>query len=83
MVQKKIEMESVYEIRVEELTKKNALEIQAMIIKSKAKIATEEKRHAGLIKETKEAAARWGELSIFISLVKYRLVKWMYSYLVD
>ena len=74
MVRKKIEMESIYEIRVEELTEKNALEIQAMIIKSKAKIATEEKRHAGLVKETREAAARWGEFLNFFSFIYYSLV---------
>ena len=61
MVQKKIEMEAMYEIRVDDLTKKNALEVQAMLVKSKTKIATEEKRHAALVKETLEADTRWGK----------------------
>jgi hypothetical protein len=54
-------MESMYANRVEEVIKKNAVEVQAMVVKSKAKIATEEKRHAVLKKETLEADIRWGE----------------------
>lgn len=61
LVREKVEMEAMYANRVEEVVKKNAVEVQAMIVKSKAKIATEEKRHEVLKKVTLEADIRWGE----------------------
>lgn len=61
LARKKVEMEAMYANRVEEVIQKNAVEVQAMVVKSKAKIATEEKRHLVLKKETLEADVRWGE----------------------
>ena len=53
-------MEAAFQSRMASLSERNAEELLAISNKSRAKVSTEENRHAVLVRDTEETNKRWG-----------------------
>ena len=54
-------MEAAFQSRMASLSERNAEELLAISNKSRAKVSTEENRHAVLVRDTEETNKRWGK----------------------
>ena len=66
----KRQMESSFQSRMSSLAERNAAELLAISNKSRAKVSTEENRHAVLVRDTEETNKRWGK-KIHAAIVKF------------
>ena len=64
-MQSKRLMEQSFSAQMGALSSKNAAELLAIDLKSRAKVVTEENRHAVLVRDTEETNRRWGTNSFF------------------
>ena len=59
-------MEQTFLLQMSALSAKNSNELASIDMRSRAKVAMEENRHALLVRDTEETNKRWGEIRRFL-----------------
>ena len=61
-------MEQTFLLQMSALSAKNSNELASIDMRSRAKVAMEENRHALLVRDTEETNKRWGEIRRFLHI---------------